>query len=408
MEPLFIVDSRHHGKGSVLFAWHPQGNFVASAGTSRVVHVFDSHGKLVDQVVPPSASMCTALEWDHSGEFLAIIQANSSNVVLYSIKEHETSQFDAGVKDITITKWSPCGKKVVLGTSKGVVLIYHRLSGQRVWAQGKHKRKITCGEWSPSGDRLVFASEDRLITVASAAGETIDQFKVKTRPVDAVFGGRNSADEGSVSFNLDSRTILLYDIEEKDGALELDFQSRYGTIVKFLWFGDKGHELMVAFSSGHVVVVSTKGEEYTKEKHCVQMHPTELLDLAYCPDTHRVASCGDSTVKLIEENTWKELKSYYLEKDLETVAFTNRGQMLSVSSKSGCLYTFVIRSRQEDMRSPYPHSVIVRLMKPLTACDLFVILTVIAIMTLTLASSTLVASYEDVIRALFGISSLTI
>ncbi|CAM9656134.1 unnamed protein product, partial [Heterosigma akashiwo] len=112
------------GKGSVLFAWHPLGTYIASTGTSRVVQIFDTHGKLIDQVVPPSASICTALEWDSTGEILAITQANSPVVVLYSLQNHQQTQLDAGIKDITFIKWSSFGSKLALGSSKGSVLFY--------------------------------------------------------------------------------------------------------------------------------------------------------------------------------------------------------------------------------------------------------------------------------------------
>lgn len=55
MEEIFAVDTRHHGQGAILFRWHPQSSYIASTGTSRVVHVVTSRGELVDQIVPPSA-----------------------------------------------------------------------------------------------------------------------------------------------------------------------------------------------------------------------------------------------------------------------------------------------------------------------------------------------------------------
>jgi len=405
MEPLFIVDSRHHGKGPVIFAWHPAGSFVASTGTSRVVHIFDSHGKLVNQIVPPSASICTALEWDSTGEVLAIIQANSSNVVFHCVKKQESTQFDAGVKDITVTKWSSAGKKLALGTSKGLVVLYDHDTGVRNWAEGRHKRRIVCGAWSPSGQRFCFASEDRQITICTATGETIEQVKVKSRPVDILYEGHKTGTETNISVNLDARTLLLYDIDEKDGALELVFQQqRYGALVKFLWCGEFGEKLMVAFSSGHVVVVFTDPDQIGQENRCIQMHPTELIDLAFCPDTLKVASCGDSTVKLIDEQAWKEIKSYYLEKDLEKVAFARQGQILSVSSKNGCLYTFILQPGQEESRVLYPHSLMVRAMRPLSTYDIIVISGIIAISLLMVASTILNATYKDVWTAVFGMT----
>jgi hypothetical protein len=51
---VFSVDARHHGVGPVKYSWDPQGNHIASTGSSRVVHVHNRRGKLIDQIVPPS------------------------------------------------------------------------------------------------------------------------------------------------------------------------------------------------------------------------------------------------------------------------------------------------------------------------------------------------------------------
>lgn len=40
---------------------------------------------MIDQIVPPSPSVCTALEWDRTGEVLAVIQAGSSVLILWTL-----------------------------------------------------------------------------------------------------------------------------------------------------------------------------------------------------------------------------------------------------------------------------------------------------------------------------------
>ena len=89
MDPHFVVDTRHHGQGPIVFAWHPQAIWVATSGASRVVHVFDASGRVAHQIVLPSPSICTALAWDRTGEVLAAIQAGSSILVLWSTVTRE-------------------------------------------------------------------------------------------------------------------------------------------------------------------------------------------------------------------------------------------------------------------------------------------------------------------------------
>lgn len=48
--------------------------------------------------------------------------------------------------------------------------------------------------------------------------------KVKCRPLDVAFGGKQDQDECIVSVNMDGRTILLYNLHDQENALELAFQ----------------------------------------------------------------------------------------------------------------------------------------------------------------------------------------
>lgn len=134
-------------------------------------------------------------------------------------------------------------------------------------------------------------------------GETIDQVKLKCKPVDVSLGGKLDDQESTVSVNMEGKTILLYDMKERENALELAFQPKYGSIVSHKWFGD-GY-IMAGFSSGYIVVISTHMHEIGKEQFCAKFHAGELRDIAYCPVTQKIASCGDSSVKLIDMTDWK-------------------------------------------------------------------------------------------------------
>ena len=96
------VGSRKHGRGPVVFSWDPRAKFLASTGTSKVVHIHKKHGEggsgltigahdssgadgyvLHHQITPPGSSVCRALEWDRHGQRLAIVQENSATLVLW-------------------------------------------------------------------------------------------------------------------------------------------------------------------------------------------------------------------------------------------------------------------------------------------------------------------------------------
>ena len=74
MKELFSIDQTYHSNGSVIFKWQPGGNFLATAGSNGLVHIFDRHGKQVDEVSLRSSQPVLDLCWDYVGESLAVLQ----------------------------------------------------------------------------------------------------------------------------------------------------------------------------------------------------------------------------------------------------------------------------------------------------------------------------------------------
>ncbi|ETW03884.1 hypothetical protein, variant 1, partial [Aphanomyces invadans] len=341
MHVYFSVDQRLHGVGPVKYAWDPTGNFLASTGSSRVVHIFDRRGELVDQIVPPSPSICTHVVWSNSrdhkvhGLTLAVTQANSSVLVLWSASTQTTQHVDVGVKEITLLLWNK-GKSttmeggednsvlLAIGTSKGQVVFYdmddlaaRAPSQQRVnvrTALSKHKKKILCGDWN-SQNEFAFGSEDRQVSICYGKdGSVVDQVKIKAAPVGIQFGGRQSSGvKRIVSVNMGRETILLYDLNEKDNALELAFQARYGDIVDYRWFG-AGY-IIAGFSVGYVVVISTHMNEIGQEQYCAKFHDNWLHAICYNEINGMVATCGDACIKVVRMVDWKEIAVESLHRD---------------------------------------------------------------------------------------------
>ena len=63
MDPLFVIDSRHHGKGPVIFSWHPQGTLLATSGSNRAVHIFTCHGQLLHTIKSLPTTRCGSGWW---------------------------------------------------------------------------------------------------------------------------------------------------------------------------------------------------------------------------------------------------------------------------------------------------------------------------------------------------------
>eukprot|EP00753_Platysulcus_tardus_P015313 PLAT4961.1.p1 GENE.PLAT4961.1~~PLAT4961.1.p1 ORF type:complete len:517 (-),score=173.66 PLAT4961.1:54-1385(-) len=439
------------------------------------------------------------MEWSADGQLLAVLQAGSASVLLWELSTMRSRRLDLGGKELTFLSWSPTGVLAV-GSAKGSLLLWDSATGQQTVAASRHKRRVTCGCWSVGGE-LAFASEDRQITICSGSGETVDQVKLKCRPLQVAFGGAaamqskataapasgaaggrgsgaaeaaaasfastaadgrldgsddggdsehalrdgsgsgsgsdsSSSDSGSrsgsgsgseregdssssssgssgsssrvISVNMDGKTILLYNLNERENALELAFQPRYGAIVSYQWFG--AGQIMVAFSSGYLVVISTHMDEIGREQFCSKLHKDSLRDVVFHARSQRVATCGDKVVKIVDMADWREVSSHTLDKDagpLDRLHWTADGCLLSVSTRSGCLYNFVMNGStalaDDDSQLRLPPSVVSAVWRPVAPLKLVGLLLLLAGLILLALAALCQQPVVDVLEALLGI-----
>ncbi|CAI5746802.1 unnamed protein product [Peronospora destructor] len=436
---IFSVDAHHHGLGPVKYTWDPHGVYVASSGTSRVVHIFSRRGTLVDQIVPPSPSMCTLLEWSKNGDILAIVQAHSTSMVLWEPKKTRQYQLiDLPCKDITFIKWSksPHSLLLAIGTNRGQVYIYDHATGTKTQVASKHKRRIVCGDWNIK-DKFAFGSEDRQLTVCLPSGQTVDQVKIKALPQSITFGGKAEDEDTILSVNMGGKTLLLYDLNERENAVELALQARYGNIVSYQWFANR--YIIAGFSSGYVVIISTHLNEIGQEQYCAKFHNHSLREILYNEANGMVATCGDNCIKVVRMSDWKEIAVEYLDSEsapsltagspapgeslptsssflftdksgpvhkplsfIENLQWTSDGRILSVSSHNGCLHNFMIlssavRSSLFEFDSP-----LAAVLKPIAPWTMLFTMGFMVVAVLVVTSVQFEVSCMDVIRGMTG------
>uniref|UniRef100_H0X6K1 WD repeat domain 19 n=1 Tax=Otolemur garnettii TaxID=30611 RepID=H0X6K1_OTOGA len=331
---------------AIQFAWQKtSGNYLAITGADHTVKIFDRHGQKRSEI--SLSGNCVALDWDKEGDILAVIAEKSSCVYLWDSNTQKTSQLDGGMRDqMSFLLWSKIGSFLAVGTVKGNLLIYNRQTSRKIPILGKHTKRITCGCWNTE-NLLALGGEDKMITVSNQEGDTIRQIPVKLEPTNLQFSMMRPDERGSaesmISVLLGKKNLYLFNLNEPDNPVDLEFQPRYGNLVCYNWYGD-GY-IAMGFSRGIFVAISTHVGEVGQEIAQSRDHRENLTGIAVSHTLNKVASCGDNCVKI---HDMAELKDIYAiislddeSKGLSTLSWTDDGQLLAVSTQRGSLHVFL-------------------------------------------------------------------
>ena len=304
------------------------------------------------------------LEWDKDGDYLAILQDGNSIVPLWSLASRRVIPLETNLVDPTFLCWSKTGPQLAIGTAKGNLLIYNKVQKKKVPVVGKHAKRIVCGGWSNGGNKLVLGSDDRTITISNEAGDTLIHTELKYPPYEASFtnrsaymsrqSNRESVDD-TVSANLGGKSLLLLNIlDESEDPMELTFATssvngpcRYGDLLHYEWYND--NMLIIGFSGGWIIVVSTELNEIGEEKYATQVFSSKLTTFSYNPQLKRVATAGTDGVRVLDTKDFKEMTGGYISSDemengkVTKLQWSPDGQILSVATSAGNIYNFLAK-----------------------------------------------------------------
>ncbi|XP_028657806.1 WD repeat-containing protein 19 [Erpetoichthys calabaricus] len=349
MKRVFSLSEKAWQGSALLYRWQRTlGNYLAVAGADQVVKIFDRHGQKKDEINLPGN--CVAMDWDKDGDVLAVIAEKSSSIYLWDANTLKSSQLESGIRDqMSFLLWSKVGSLLAVGTSKGNLLIYNQQTSRKIPVLGKHTKKITCGCWS-SQNLLALGSEDKMITVSNHEGDTVRQATVRAEPSEIQFSlmktdERATSGESTVSVVVGKKTLFLLNLNDPDNPIELAFQQRYGNIMSYKWYGD-GY-IMIGFSQGYFVVISTHIREIGQELFQAHNHKDSLTSIAISQSLNKAASCGDNSIKIHDLSELKEMYAIINlddeTKGLHYLSWTDDGQLLAVSTMRGTLHVFLTK-----------------------------------------------------------------
>ncbi|XP_033828361.1 WD repeat-containing protein 19 [Periophthalmus magnuspinnatus] len=349
MKSVFVLADKAWAGSNILYRWQKSlGNYVAVAGHDNTVKIFDRHGHKWAELSLPGR--CVGMDWDKDGDTLAVIAAKSNAVHLWDASVNKTSHIESGMKDqMSLILWSKTSSLLAIGTVKGNLLIYNPQTTRKIPVLGKHTKKITCGCWS-SQNLLALGSEDNTLTISNHEGDTIRQTTLRGEPAEIYFSvkktdERSTHGESTISFSVDKKILVLFNINDPEDRTHLAFQRHYGHIVSYCWYGD-GY-ILIGFSNGYFVVISTHSREIGEELYQARNHKDCLNSVAISSTLNKAASCGDNTIKIHELSDLKDISNLLRlddeTKGLDQLSWTDDGQLLAVSTQKGTLHVFLTK-----------------------------------------------------------------
>ncbi|XP_071452490.1 WD repeat-containing protein 19 [Hetaerina americana] len=297
------------GAGDIQFSWqNRRGGYLACAGSNQSVSIYNRSGEAVETVKLNGAHICTGLAWDSEGDILSVMVDKSPQLILWDANVERVNHLDSGLRDpLSFITWAKTGPMLAIGTTKGNLIIYNHRTTKRLSVLGKHSRKISCGAWSRE-NLIALGSEDRTLSISGPEGETQRVLSLRNDPSNICFsemkGDERLSGENTVSVLVGRKMLLLYNLHNPDNPIELVFQQKYGSVVKYEWFGD-GY-ILLGFSGGYFVVISTHLKEIGHELFQIKNHRDVLSDIALSEQLGMVGSCGDNIVKCHEMRNLQE------------------------------------------------------------------------------------------------------
>eukprot|EP00041_Stephanoeca_diplocostata_P037132 m.1387941 g.1387941 ORF g.1387941 m.1387941 type:complete len:1371 (-) comp24985_c0_seq2:183-4295(-) len=348
MKSVFTLPAKVHGDGEVQAKWQKKvGNYLATAGVNRSIHLWDRNGVAIDQF--DLQGNFVDMDWSADGSILAVCCEKCTHVTLWKAYATGEKKFKIELNDRsqpTLLLWSQKSLSLAIGTSKGTLVLYNDQTSRTIPIIGKHGNKpITCGSWS-SQNLLCLGGLDRTVTLTNENGDTLHQPALHGDPSMIKFFEPNGADgDVMVSIVINRRTLYLWKLSEIESPMELEFQDRYGTIVSYEWFGEG--KLLIGFSNGILVIATTHPDHIGQELHQARNHSGKLMDATASFTINKSATCGDDMVLIADLTDPKEVYSMIKLEDhankLRRLHWTDDGQLLSVCTTTGNVCTYLTK-----------------------------------------------------------------
>jgi tRNA A-37 threonylcarbamoyl transferase component Bud32 len=293
--------------------------------------------------IPPEQAATYAVTFSPDGRLVAAAFGNQENagpvapgrVRIWELAEGRlVLDREAATGPVNCVAFSPGGEYLVWGTGSwihdamGHVTIWDIAKGE-VFAQfDAHPKGVLSVAFQPHGNVFVTSGrEGKVLLWDNKTGRPIGELKATDVPVVAL---AFAPDGRRLAIGTDSGSVDLWDMDTRK---RLDVLSPYtGMEVRGLAFSADGNTLLAATKRGMGRTAYLHVWEGRKQLPAIALGDTEAYCLAHSPGRDTVlVGCGNTTARLFETATRRELQTLPSEKPYFCLAFSPTNRLLATS-----------------------------------------------------------------------------